>query len=344
MYTTKTILEPKLTLTGGRPETTSSVARAPDPKTIEHALSVAKQHRGRDSFRSLAAISCNYAIIALSIGLGEVVPSLLNTSEAASYTIRFLALLIISSRLRAFENLVHEASHNNLFQTARTHSELEFLYAFPVFRLLDDYKSSHLIHHKFLGDPVKDPDIVRLQEIGLHKIRDSPTYYLFGLPATGYLVYEYAKTTFLEFWISSKSRISKTVYWTAILGLVTYTSAWRLFALYYLAPLFLILSTTRYWAEASEHLGMDLTSPFANSRNNLGLWHKWYQHPHNDGYHAVHHLYAQVPFHRLPEVHELLMKENKDYRDTAVISDGFMTTFKQMATAPTTVAGGQKWH
>ncbi|KAJ7819226.1 hypothetical protein B0H13DRAFT_2378493 [Mycena leptocephala] len=50
--------------------------------------------------------------------------------------------LVISSRLRAFEHMVHEASHNNLFTLARAHEWFEFTYAFPVFRTL------HVEHHK----------------------------------------------------------------------------------------------------------------------------------------------------------------------------------------------------
>ena len=54
-------------------------------------------------------------------------------------------------------------------------------------------------------------------------------------------------------------------------------------------------------------------------------------HPHNDGYHAVHHLHAQVPFYQLPQAHEALMNENEAFRTKTVVSTSFAQTFQQMA-------------
>ena len=60
-------------------------------------------------------------------------------------------------------------------------------------------------------------------------------------------------------------------------------------------------------------------------------------HPHNDGYHAVHHLHAQVPFHQLPQAHKALMGENEAFRTKNVVSTGFAQTFRQMASKKITV-------
>lgn len=319
-----------------------SVAPAPiaaQSTALEDALAIAKDHRTRDTVVSLLTITANYATIGLAIATSEIMAPHFTENVLALVLVRAIAVLVISSRLRGFENLVHEASHNNLFASPRTHAMLEALYAFPVFRIVCDYRVSHLVHHKHLGDPEKDPDIIRLHELGLHKIRGAPIYYLAGVPASGYLVYEYLTTTFADFWTSKSARVSKSFYWVTVLGLVTWTKSWSLFALYYVVPLFLVLSTTRYWAEASEHIGMDLNSSFATSRNNLGFLHRWFQHPHNDGYHAVHHLHAQVPFHKLPVVHELLMAQNSEYKNTTVESQGMWETFCQMATSKTIVKG-----
>ncbi|USP82148.1 uncharacterized protein yc1106_09422 [Curvularia clavata] len=329
-----------VTLTATRPR--MSVAAAPQvtkSTALDDALAVAKEHRTRDTVMSLLTITANYATIGLAIAMSEIVAPRFTENVLALVLVRAVVVLAISSRLRGFENLVHEASHNNLFASPQTHAILEALYAFPVFRIVSDYRASHLVHHKHLGDPEKDPDIIRLYELGLHNIRDAPIYYLVGVPASGYLVYEYLTTTFADFWTSKSVRVSKSLYWATVLGLITWTNSWYFFAFYYAVPLFFVLSTTRYWAEASEHIGMDLNSSFASSRNNLGFLHRWFQHPHNDGYHAVHHLHAQVPFHKLPVVHELLMAQNPEYRNTTVESQGMWETFCQMATSKTIVKG-----
>ncbi|KAF8180670.1 hypothetical protein K438DRAFT_1976498 [Mycena galopus ATCC 62051] len=111
--------------------------------------------------------------------------------------------LIISSRLRAFEHLVHEASHNNLF---------------TVFRTL------HLEHHKYLGDPVRDADVVRFIDYGV--IGDTQmsagrrTWRMFGLPFTGWFHYEYFNTLFTEFWMHPSCYPSKAIYWIVVLAAV----------------------------------------------------------------------------------------------------------------------------
>lgn len=76
----------------------------------------------------------NYVAIAGCIAVSEY--SAKRCSTGARGAIYSLMALVISSRLRAFEHMVHEASHNNLFTVARAHEWFEFTYAFPVFRLL----------------------------------------------------------------------------------------------------------------------------------------------------------------------------------------------------------------
>jgi fatty acid desaturase len=55
------------------------------------------------------------------------------------------------------------------------------------------------------------------------------------------------------------------------------------------------------------------------------------------GLHAVHHLNAQVPFHRLRDAHTELMTENKAFREKNVIAHGLWDTFMQIYQRPTLV-------
>jgi fatty acid desaturase len=313
---------------------------------VQEALDIANVYRCRSASKAFLAIFGDYVIIGTCIAVSQIAhysPHILSPWPHAIYG---FAVLIISSRLRGLENLVHEASHNNLFSNPKFHSTFEFLYAFPVFRLLDDYRHSHMIHHKHLGDPNKDPDVIRLYELGLYRIRDKPIWYLFGVPLTGFLTYDSLNSLCLEFWKSPTSRRTKSVYWLTILVTLTYTRTLHLFAYYYLVSFLLILPITRYWAEASEHVGLDLRGTFGSSRNNLGWMHRWYMHPHSDGYHAVHHLHSKVPFHKLPVAHEALMKGSQEFKAQTVVSRGMGETFWQMATQKMVVKdmeGASKW-
>ena len=287
-------------------------------------------------------------LIALGVGgrqrepLPPITCPLLLASLSARYTLRsmaqtldqryFTSSLFPSSRprMRALENQVHEASHNNLFATPALHQHLQFLYAFPVFRIVQDYRRTHLLHHKYLGDPRKDPDILRLFSIGLDRLPEKSFWYLFGLPITGFLTYEYITTTFLEFWRSSTCWLSKSGFWASILMILALQELLLQFIYYYLVPFLVILPVIRYWAEISEHLGLDLRSCLGSSRTNIGFIHRWYLNPHNDGYHTVHHLCSQVPFYLLPRAHKQLMERSMDFAGKSVVSYGVRETFGQM--------------
>lgn len=303
--------------------------------SVQQALAVAKEYRIRNSLKASVAIANNYLVSASCIAVVEWAFRTSHMSAATSYTLYLLSILIIATRMRAMENLVHEASHNNLFSSAPLHQRFQFLYAFPVFRVLEDYRRSHMAHHKHLGDPQKDPDVVRLQDLGLDRLPERPVWYLLGLPMTGYLTYEYLTTTFREFWGSPSSRVSKLVFWFAALLAVWWTATFREFAYYYLIPFLAVLPVTRYWAEIAEHLGLDLREGFGSSRTNIGFLHMWLLNPLNDGYHAAHHLCGQIPFHLLPEAHDHLMKASTAFAASSTISHGMLETFVQIATKKT---------
>ncbi|KAL9599859.1 MAG: hypothetical protein Q9219_003553 [cf. Caloplaca sp. 3 TL-2023] len=313
----------------------SPIAASPQHSSTHAALETAKTYRQRSGLRTSLAILANYAVFGTCILLSKRAEEASMIGQGLARAIYVAAVLVIASRLRALENLVHEASHNNLFSSTGLHHDLQFLYAFPTFRIVEDYRRSHLIHHKFLGDRRKDPDVVRLYGLGLDKLPEHRFWYLGVLPATGFLTYEYLVTTVLEFWQSPSARVSKMVYWTAVLLGVVLANALRGFVNYYLVPLLVILPVTRYWAEISEHLGLDLRGVFGSSRSNIGFVHRWYMNPHNDGYHAVHHLCSQVPFYLLPKAHVALMESSAEFAEKTVLSHGFWETWHQMCTGRT---------
>lgn len=327
------------TLTHLRPNTPPrQLPRVTSPDaSVQQALAVARNYRERNGLKASLAIANNYLVFVSCIAVVEWAFRTSQMSATASYALYLLSVLIIASRMRAMENLVHEASHNNLFPSAPLHQQFQLLYAFPVFRVLEDYRRSHMAHHKHLGDPRKDPDVLRLFGLGLDRLPKRPLWYLFGLPMTGYLTYEYLTTTFREFWGSPSSRSSKLVFWFAVLVAVWWTATFQEFVYYYLIPFLAVLPVTRYWAEAAEHLGLDLRGEFGSSRTNIGFLHMWLFNPHNDGYHAAHHLCSQIPFHRLPEAHDHLMKASNEFATGSTVSRGMLEMFVQIATKNTII-------
>lgn len=307
---------------------------------FREAFTISNRYKGRDNFIAILAILNNYVVFAICVYACEYVNS--HSVDPILWWVTYIfAVLVIASRMRAFEHFVHEASHNNLFTSLRAHEYLEFLYAFPVFRLLKVFRTLHLEHHKHLGDPVRDADVVRFISYGL--ISDPSIsnkrflWLIWGLPVTGWFQYEYLVTLFAEFWTAPESYPSKAIYWALVLSGVHLTGTWRGFALYYVVPWLGILPITRWWAELGEHLGLNLTGNFGNSRTNDGFLQRWWIHPLNDGLHAAHHLNSQVPFHLLRRLHTELMRESSEYKEKSQISGGILETFRQMRAAPTVV-------
>ncbi|KAJ7884676.1 hypothetical protein B0H13DRAFT_2343591 [Mycena leptocephala] len=185
---------------------------------------------------------------------------------------------------------------------------------FTVFRTL------HVEHHKYLGDPVRDSDVVRLIDYGF--ISDTPmstsrkTWLILGLMWTGRFQCEYITTLFTEFWMDSSCYPSKLIYWIVVI------------------PWLGIFPIIRWWAELGEHVGMDMTTDFGNSRTNDGFWQRWFFYPLNDGLHAAHHLNSQVPCYRLRTVQAELMTESTAFRENNVLANSMWETYSQIYTRP----------
>lgn len=310
---------------------------------FREALAITNRHKKRSNLWGALAILNNYVVFAACVAACEYVETHYPSNQRLWWATYIPVVLVIGSRIRACEHLVHESSHNNLFTNPRVHEYLEFTYAFPAFRLMKVFRTLHLEHHKYIGDPIRDADVVRFISYGfISGDKMSPARWwwnVYGLPLTGWFHYEYIVTLFAEFWTSPHSYPSKIIYWVSVLAAVNARDVWAGFAIYYLVPVFGILPITRWWAELGEHLGQDMTKQFGNSRTNDGFWQRWWIHPLNDGLHAAHHLNSQVPCYKLRKAHNELITESKEYRTKNTFSSGIFETFQQAYYVPTVVKG-----
>jgi len=92
-----------------------------------------------------------------------------------------------------------------------------------------------------------------------------------------------------------------------------------LWAVYFLIPMVLILTVIRFITETAEHDYTDrdrdggsqvvtATSELESTNSNIGRIHRWFLHPFNDGWHAVHHLRPNIPFWNLKKIHRLMVE------------------------------------
>ena len=253
-------------------------------------------HRPRPAL-SLLAAAVDWLLIAVAA---------IATAKLGWVALPF-SLLVIGTRQRALGNLLHDASHWSLYGKRR-HSELlaNLLFCWPLGVSMSVYRDEHERHHRFLGDPARDPDFI-------HDERDLPRGWLHV-----WWMQIRSPTMFTGAVLGSIGRSDATSlcgiagWWALVLALISLAASPRdallFFALWVTAKATVFHAITAF-REISDHVGLTPGSLIGFSRNHafssvLGEL----IHPHHNGYHLLHHLTPAMPFHALPRAHALLMR------------------------------------
>ena len=244
----------------------------------------------------------------LAIG-GAVVTSLL----VPSTVVLVCALMVIGSRQRALMNLLHQASHAQLFANHRANYWCgQLLIAFPLLIGLGSYRKSHLAHHRHLWDEELDPKTIRYGELRLVTV--APRRSRFLLRHLGYSLALRQVPANLRAALSHQagSRVEtwgRAAYWLVVVGVAVACGVERELLLYWGVPYLVVLQVIRYWTDAAEHSGLRSDDPWTATRSwTAGPLVRWLLAPHADSYHLAHHLVASVPHYRLKALHRELLQ------------------------------------
>lgn len=231
-----------------------------------------------------------------------------------------IGLYLISSfltgcALRGFDNLTHEASHYNVFRTKKWNDRLEFLFAYPVLKTVSDYRYHHNLHHKnYRHDKKNDPDTVQSIQWGVanalkskNPIRVIISFY-FIRPLILFYAWFNIKHSVVGHVTSKESIRGRLLFWAIIFIVITLMHAWMFFFLAYAIPYLFWLPFIRFITESSKHNNVNDDDDFGNSRSNIGVLHRLILHPHNDGYHQMHHYISCIPFYNLPKAYKYIKK------------------------------------
>lgn len=286
-------------------------------------------------YKAMLALISDYLIVATVVVL---------SLYSQSFWVYGLAVIVIGSRMRALENLLHVASHNQLCANKQLNQWVGLLFcALPLGSSFYAYRKSHMIHHRYLGDQKVDPDFQRYKHLGLHELP-------YGRQR--FFVILLRMLCFIDIPKYIWGTLSSVVYtkgiptseWVArggsILGLVlaaSYFDAWLYFFLYWAVPFLTSFQVIRFLAEMSEHGGLYHHQNQAEmTRNNIcHPMLAWLLYPHGDSYHLVHHLHPAIPYYHLKRAHQELMN-NDHYKQLHhcygfVLSRGnTVTTYREM--------------
>jgi len=243
-------------------------------------------------------------------------------SHFSSKIILTLTLILQGFILSFLFMPLHETLHATAFASQIFNTILSWICGILTGRCPAHYKYYHFAHHRYTGDPKKDPE---LQNSFLDpNIRTYFGYFLYltGLPfwidriqtnlyhaLIGPLPQEfYLQTRASQLHVQREAQLFCVIYLMLFL-LSCFFPNLRHFLLYYwVIPTFVGQTFLRFYLLA-EHTGCEVVDDMlSNTRTTLTntLYRRlaW-----NMPFHAEHHAWPQVPFYLLPELH-LMVREN----------------------------------
>ena len=216
-------------------------------------------------------------------------------------------MFFIGTRLRGFNNIVHECSHFTFTQRRADNVFFGSICASLILGSFRDYRFEHMTHHAHLGDYEKDLD---LQGIRAFKLED---------PLTPRRVLRYALTPLLglhlRYYLNVNLSASDGEQYRALkIGLIAAAVGFLVLdpvaaLLLVWVPFVWVYSAINFWTDCVDHGGLVQSGGELDSSRNclmpkqLGA----VLFPRNDYYHLVHHLFPQVPTHHLADCHTRLL-------------------------------------
>lgn len=267
------------------------------------------------TIRSFEAIAIDWILIIISYALFLHYSWLLPIS-----------LIVIGSRQRAMSNLVHDASHFNLFPDRSVNDLFTNLFcAIPMFETVAIYRKMHGAHHKYLGT-VDDPDSHAHLLYGFDDLNPPKVGFFRKSLCILFHPLSFKHSLIGNLFNNKKDFALISLWWLLVLVSLSFISSiltLKIIAVWFGAKMS-SYHTIRLIAEFLDHSGLRVGQVLSFTRNlPRSSFLSKIIHPHKDTFHIVHHLYPKIPHYHLEEAHHLLL-EFRLY-STAHHCDGYLT-------------------
>ncbi len=250
-----------------------------------------------------------------------------------------LAVMFIAARQHALIIMGHDASHYR-YLPKRWQNELfsNLFLMWPVFASVEGFRKFHSTHHQYTNLPNDGNRHIWYTHDAAGELAPD---WQFPKTRAGLALLLLRRAAFLTgmFWIVRGMVGSSLVpsphwmiaariaFYVSAAGLLTMFGVWYEFLLYWIVPYCTWHIVIQYARIICEHSAVESgEEEYAITRTTIPTFlESIFILPCNVGYHLEHHWYPSVPFYRLPDLHQELMKRD-GFRENAVVRRSIVTS------------------
>jgi fatty acid desaturase len=280
---------------------------------------VVQQLTRRSAWRATLPIAADFAVIALAAGAA--------LATWFSLPVTLLAVVVIGTRQHALFVIAHDAAHYLLYDDRRVNDFVGRLCATVQGLSMCTYRVIHRLHHNNLYGEL-DPDTALhggyprgraylakklLKDLAGLTAWKTYAYFLGGAPAlntqTNVALRPLDDTSEKLKAQARSDRNAVVAVHVALLAVFAWSGFLVQYLVLWILPLVTVVQAILRLRAIAEHgATTDFSSPLTAARTNLApAWLEWLIFPHQVNYHVEHHLYASVPYYRLPELHREML-------------------------------------
>jgi fatty acid desaturase len=282
----------------------------------------------RERIRSLGQARPSRFLLQIAIEWALIIAAIVLCKRYFSVFSYLAAIVFIAGRQHALGALAHEIVHYHLTRRFKLVNDTvgDIFAAFPLFISIHGYRRQHFAHHTKLGTH-EDPDWARTrtQRFVFPKSRTSLCFEIVKC-LCGYRALQDVSEALIKEKLATdlplRVHVLRGLFFAIVIGAIWYWHAWSDIFLFWLVPMNTVFIFLLYWRLVAEHSAIEESSLLPTRTIKAGLLQALATGPNGINYHLEHHMFPQVPFHNLGELHRYLMSI-PEYSGTAHVTDGY---------------------